>query len=180
MAAHRSFAEYVKKKFDNNFWAAAESYLEANLDSLGIELKRIHRAGETEISDVKVEHVWVEDKPGMEVHFDVAISIWFETHEGDYHYDDYDENIVWMMAHCRGDLDKNLDDFEILRVSKYNGKSRVKDPMDDSLVPIIPYEKLDDVATAFLQEYYPAALHIQCVVKTLYGLTRQNLQRTWG
>lgn len=161
MAAHRSFAEYVKKKFDNNFWAAAESYLEANLDSLGIELKRIHRAGETEISDVKVEHVWVEDKPGMEVHFDVAISIWFETHEGDYHYDDYDENIVWMMAHCRGDLDKNLDDFEILSVSKYNGKSRVKDPMDDSLVPIIPYEKLDDVATAFLQEYYPAALNKQ-------------------
>lgn len=40
MAAHRSFAEYVKKRFDNNFWAAAESYLEANLDSLGIELKR--------------------------------------------------------------------------------------------------------------------------------------------
>lgn len=159
-AAHRSFAEYVKKKFDNNFWAAAESYLERNLDSLGIELRRIHRAGDTEISDVKVEHVWVEDKPGMEVHFDVAVSIWFETHEGDYHYDDYDENIVWMMAHCRGDLDKNLYDFEILRVSKYNGKSRVKDPMDDSLVPIIPYEKLDDVATAFLQEYYPAALRI--------------------
>lgn len=78
-------------------------------------------AGETEISDVKVEHVWVEDKPGMEMHFDVAISIWFETHGGDYHYDEYDENIVWMMAHCRGDLDKNLDDF---------------------LVPIIRYEKI--------------------------------------
>ena len=56
-AAHRSFAEYVKKRFDNNFWAAAESYLEQNLDSLGIELRRIHRAGETEISDVKVDHV---------------------------------------------------------------------------------------------------------------------------
>lgn len=26
-AAHRSFAEYVKKKFDNNFWAAAEKFL---------------------------------------------------------------------------------------------------------------------------------------------------------
>lgn len=49
---------------------------------------------------------------------------------------------------------------EILRVSKYNGKSRVKDPMDDSLVPIIPYEKLDEVATAFLREHYPAALRI--------------------
>ena len=158
MAAHRSFAEYVKKKFDNNFWAAAESYLEANLDSLGIELKRIHRAGETEISEVKVEHVWVEDKPGMEVHFDVAISIWFETHEGDYHYDDYDENIVWMMAHCRGDLDKNLDDFEILRVSKYNGKSRVKDPMDDSLVPVMNKNELDEIAEQFLRTHYKKAL----------------------
>ncbi|MFI3214088.1 MAG: hypothetical protein R3Y24_12215 [Eubacteriales bacterium] len=57
MAAIRSFTEYVKKKFDNNFWTAAESYLEANLDSFGIELKRIYRAGETEISDVKVEHM---------------------------------------------------------------------------------------------------------------------------
>lgn len=160
MAAHRSFAEYVKKRFDNNFWAAAESYLEANLDSLGIELRRIHRAGEKEISDVKVEYVWVEDKPGMEIHFDVAVSIWFETHEGDYHYDDYDENIVWMMVHCRGDLDKNLDDFEILSVSKYNGKSRLKNPMDDTLVPIIQYEKLEDVATDFLRDIFPEALRI--------------------
>ena len=54
MAAHRSFAKYVKKKFDNNFWEVAESYLEANLDFLGIELRRIHRAGEAEVSDVKV------------------------------------------------------------------------------------------------------------------------------
>lgn len=115
-------------------------------------------AGETEISDVKVEHVWVEDKPGMEIHFDVAVSIWFETHEGDYHYDDYDENIVWIMAHCRGDLDKNLDDFEILHVSKYNGKSRVKDPMDDSLVPVMNKNQLDGIAEQFLRDHYKKAL----------------------
>lgn len=47
----------------------------------------------------------------MEIQFDVAVSIWFEVKECVYHYDDYDENTVWMMAHCRGDLDKNLDDF---------------------------------------------------------------------
>lgn len=158
VVAHRSFTEYVKKKFDNNFWAAAESYLEGNFDSLGIELKRIHRAGEHEISDVKVEHIWVEDKPGMEIYFDVAVSIWFEIHEGDYHYDDYDENVVWMMVHCRGDLDKNLDDFEILQVSKYNGKSRVKNPMDDSLVPVINKNQLDDIAEQFLRDHYKKAL----------------------
>ena len=162
MAAHQSFMEYAKKRFDNNFWAAAESYLDANLDSLGIEVRRIHRAGEAEISDVKVEHVWVEDKPGMEIHFDVAVSIWFETHEGDYHYDDYDENIVWMMAHCRGDLDKNLDDFEILSVSKYNGKSRVQNPMDDALVPVINKNQLDDAAEQFLRKHYKKRYWSRC------------------
>ena len=94
----------------------------------------------------------------MEIQFDVAISIWFEVREGDYHYDDYDENIVWMMAHCRGNLDKNLDDFEILQVSRYNGKSRAKNPMDDSMVPVINKNQLDDIAEQFLQEHYPKAL----------------------
>lgn len=161
MAVHRSFTEYVKNRFNNDFWAAAESFLDTNLDSLKIEFERIHRAGETEISDVKVEHVWVEDKPpGMEIHFDVAVSIWFETHEGDYHYDDYDENIVWMMAHCRGNLDKKLDDFEILQKSKYNGKNLMKDPMDDFLVPIIPHVSLEKVAAEFLREFFPEALQV--------------------
>lgn len=160
MAGHRSFTDYVRKKFDNDFWAAAESYLDSNLDNLSIDPRRIHRVGESEISDVKVEHVWVEDKPGMEIQFDVAISIWFETRDGDHHYDDYDENIVWMMAHCRGNLDKNLEDFEILKVSKYNGKNHVKDPMDDSLVPVIPKEKLEEVATEFLRDNFPEALRV--------------------
>lgn len=32
--------------------------------------------------------------------------------------------------------------------------------MDDSLVPVIPYSNLDDIAFAFLTEHYPAALSI--------------------
>ncbi|MDO5147743.1 MAG: ImmA/IrrE family metallo-endopeptidase, partial [Eubacteriales bacterium] len=116
----------------------------------------------------------------MEVHFDVALSIWFETYEGDYHYDDYDENIVWMMVHCRGNLDKNLDDFESLRVSKYNGKSRVKAPIDDSLVPIIPYEKLDEVATAFLRDYYPDALRIPMRGRTPVWVDPTELAKNMG
>lgn len=94
----------------------------------------------------------------MEIHFDVAVSIWFEVQEADYHYDDYDENIVWMMVQCRGNLDRNLNDFEILNVSRHNGKSRVKDPMDDSLIPVMNKNQLDDVAEQFLREHYEKAL----------------------
>lgn len=160
MAADHSFTNYVSKRFDNNFWAVAEQYLNDNVDSLCSDLHRIHRAGEMEISDVKVEHVWVNDLPDMKIQFDVALSIWLEISEGDHHYDNSEEKTIWIMARCRGDLDCALNDFEIFDISAYNGKNRAQNPMDDSLVPYIPYERLETVAKDFLKLHYPEALTI--------------------
>lgn len=132
MAANRSFTNYVAKRFDNNFWAVAKQYMNDNKDSLCSELRRIHCAGEMEISDVKVEHVWVDDLPGMKIQFDVALSVWFEISDGNHHYDDSEEKIKWIMARCCGDLDCGLKDFEIFEITGYNGKNRVQNLMDDS------------------------------------------------
>ena len=158
MAADHSFTSYVAKRFDNIFWAVAEQYLNDNADSLCSDLHRIHRAGEMEISDVKVEHVWVNDLPGMKIQFDVALSIWFEISEGDYHYDNSEEKKVWIMVRCCGDLDCNLDDFEIMENTAYNGKNRANDPMDDALVPVILPDNLDAIAEHFLRDHYKKAL----------------------
>lgn len=160
MAENRSFTEYVKKTFDNQFWAVAEEYLRKNFDTLDVRLYKIHKAGEPEIADVQVEYVWVDNLPEIKIQFDVALSVIFEIPEADYHYDDSEEKKIWIMARCRGDLGSNLQDFEIYDVSSYNGKNRAKNPMDDSLVPYIPYDKLEESATDFLKEYYPEALKI--------------------
>lgn len=53
------------------------------------------------ISDVKVEHVWIEDLPGMKIQFDVALSTWYEIAEGNHHYDDSEDIVVWIMARCK-------------------------------------------------------------------------------
>lgn len=45
------------------------------------------------ISDVKVEHVWIEDLPGL--------STWYEIAEGNHHYDDSEDIVVWIMARCK-------------------------------------------------------------------------------
>lgn len=87
----------------------------------------------------------------MEISFDVALSVNVEIHEGNHHYGSTEERRFWLMVSCLGDLGKKLDGFEILQVLKYNGKNQVKDPMDDSLVPIIPYDKLEAVAEDFLK-----------------------------
>lgn len=44
-----------------------------------------------------MEHVWGEDLPEMAIQFDVALSVVFEIHETDYHYDDTEEKKIWMM-----------------------------------------------------------------------------------
>lgn len=158
MEVDHSFTGYIAKRFDNEFWAVAEQYLNDNADSLCNDLRRIHRAGEMEISDVKVEHVWVNDLPDMKIQFDVALSVWFEISEGDYHYDNSEEKTVWIMVRCCGDLDCNLDDFEITETAAYNGKNRAKDPMDDALVPVMLPDNLDAIAEQFLRDHYKKAL----------------------
>lgn len=102
----------------------------------------------------------MEDLPGMKISFDVALSVNIEIKDGNHHYDVSEERTFWLMVSCRGDLDKKLEDFEITSVSSYNGKNRVKNPMDDSLVPIIPYSELERVAEDFLKKNFPEALRV--------------------
>lgn len=158
MTDSHSFTEYVAKTFDNQFWKVAEEYLCENLNDLDIELYKIHKAGETEIQDVNVEYVWIDDLPGMAIQFDVALSVVFEIHEADYHYDETEEKKIWMMVRCRGDLAKDLEDFEIFEVSDFKGKNRVRKPMDDALVPVINKDNLEKVAEQFLRDHYKKAL----------------------
>ncbi|MDY4784090.1 hypothetical protein [Pygmaiobacter massiliensis] len=165
MPQNRSFKDYVAKRFDNQFWEIAERYLSEEFDPSALVFYRLHRPGQSEIEDVKVEHVWVDDLPGMDIQFDVALSLSLSFPEADYHYDNSEEKTVWMMAKCRGNLECHLDDFFIYDHSAYNGKSRAQNPLDDSLVPYISYERLEKTAHDFLTRHYPEALTITPVGK---------------
>ncbi|VIG16564.1 Uncharacterised protein [Clostridioides difficile] len=160
MGKGRSFKEYIKKRFDNEFWAIAEEYLNNTPETIEKLSFNLRRPGDFEITDVCVEHLWIDDKPGMEIHFDVALSVTIEVQEGDYHYDDCDERTFWLMLNCRGDIEKEFADFEILDYEAYSGKNRIENPMDDSLVPYIPYERMEQEAETFLKRNYPDALRV--------------------
>lgn len=160
MTQNRSLKDYVAKRFDNQFWEIAERYLTDEFDSSSITFYRLHRPGQPEIEDVKVEHVWVDDLPGMEIQFDVALSLSLSFPEADHHYDNSEEKTIWMMVKCRGNLNRRLDDFTVFDYSAYNGKNRAQNPLDDSLVPYIAYDQLENVAHDFLTRHYPEALTI--------------------
>lgn len=158
MATVHSFKEYVAKTFDDQFWQMAEIYIRDHFEELDIELRRIHKAGELEIADVAVEHVWAYDIQGMEIGLDVALSVNIIIAEADYHYDDYADKTIWLMVKCRGNIDKRLEDFSVSEISLYTKRNRKQRDLDDSLVPYISHDQLEDEAHDFLERNYPEAL----------------------
>lgn len=160
MAHTRSFKEYISDRFYNELCAAAGDVIDRDWDSFNITCYKLNRPGKPEVEDVTVEHVWVNDEPGSEIQFDCAVSVSLVIRDQDYHYDNEEEKTAWIMARCRGDLDKDLDDFDIFDSYPYDGKNKQKRPLDDSLVPYMPEDSLEQTAKEILEEYYPEALHV--------------------
>ncbi|MBS4761157.1 ImmA/IrrE family metallo-endopeptidase [Carnobacteriaceae bacterium zg-ZUI252] len=154
----KSFKEYIKQRFDNEFWKVAENYINIDFCIDDLSLYKLRKLGDVEIDSVNIEHIWCSDMPAMKIKFDVAFSVSLIIHEGDHRYDDYEEKIIWLLSECEGDIENNFDDFIIKDTYLYNGKLRNRTPMDDSLVPIISKEQLENIAKDILTEHYPSVL----------------------
>lgn len=164
MVRIRSFAEYVKDKCYNKLYQAAELYVSENWEDMNLYLKRVHLVGYVEMTDVTVQRVYVRDLPGMRVAFEVGLELEIEVHEGNYHYDETDTCYPWIRVYCEGDLSCGLEDWLIKKIKPFSKKRAPVNSLSDALVPFIPYDLLDTVATEFLKAYYPEALKV-----TSYG-----------
>lgn len=160
MVTGRSFAEFVKDKCYNGLYQTAEEYVNENWESMNLYTRNVHRVGYAEMIDATIERVYVRDLPEMRVAFEVGMQLEIDVKEGDYHYDESDQCYPWIRIYCEGDLSCGLDDWEIIRVEPYSKKSAPPNSLSDALVPYIPYDQLDKVATEFLKEHYPAALKV--------------------
>ena len=161
MKLKHSFLEFIQSHFSEKFWTASEEYLKVNQALVEEKVYKLHKIGNVEILDARAEHVWIEDRPDMDICFHIALSVSCVVGEGAHHYDNYEEVELWLVISCSGNLDKKLEDFRINSISDYNGKNRNNNPMDSSLVPIIPDNRLEEEAENILSVYYPEALSIK-------------------
>lgn len=117
MARQRLFTSYVADRFYNELFAAINDYAETNSDNLNLRLYKVNKIGGIELSGITVKFVSVNDLPGSEIEFEVAIDAEFDVREADYHYDTDEFTSQWFMLKCRGDLECGLDDFQITGIS---------------------------------------------------------------
>lgn len=158
MANPRSFTEFVAERFYDDLWSSVEAVIADDRDRLDLNLRRVRNPDTIELSEITVKHVWVNDLPGMDIEFDVAVEGELYIRERDYHYDVEETVYKWFMVSFRGNLEKELRDTIITGKGIYNGKGRYQNPLDDALVPVIQPEQLEKVAEQFLKDHYPKAL----------------------
>ncbi|MCQ4922227.1 helix-turn-helix transcriptional regulator [Tissierella carlieri] len=175
MAANRSFTEYVKDRFYNNLYSAVENYIEQNINNLDLKLQKVINIGEVSLVDIEFKWVVINDLPKMKIEFDVVVDAGIEVTERNYRYDNVDECSQWFMIRCSGDLDNDLDDFQINNICIYNQKNKQPNPLSDSLVPYIYKEDLEEVATEFIRKYYPEALKTPMAIEPQELAKRMDL-----
>ena len=161
MAAARSIFEYVKGKCYNGLYDAAERWFDAHWDELGLESRRVPRIETAEITDATVQRVYVTDRPGDRIAFDVGLELEVSVKAAD-HHNDYDDVLYpWVRISCEGDLATGLDGWQAINICPYQKRSNMPlNSMSDALVPDIRYEQLEEVAHRFLEEHYSEALQI--------------------
>ncbi|TRW69658.1 ImmA/IrrE family metallo-endopeptidase [Lactococcus lactis] len=136
MEKNISFTQVIKSRFSATLFDAVRKHLEqTSYDSL---------------QALDIRAVYVADSPEMRLTFDVIGLAKLEA-----------QNTLiesWLRISCTGDLEKSLDDFQVLSIGAYQGKTTYQNVLSDTLLPYLHRNQLDEVASGIIQQYYPEAL----------------------
>lgn len=110
MAVARSFSDYVKNKCYNGLFDAAKEYFDEHWDEMDLHSSRVRHITTAEIIDATIQRVYVTDRPGDGIAFDVGLELEIAVSSADHHTDSDDTCYQWLRISCEGDLAIGLDD----------------------------------------------------------------------
>lgn len=159
MAVFRSFKDFISDKFYDKMFTAIKRYVFSNREKLDLRSYAVSNIDNAVLSDISVMSVGIDDREGMSISFDVAVEAEIEVYE----YSNRKGNrsdicSQWFLLRCEGDLSAGLPSFVINNVEVYSQRQYQKNPLSDSLVPIIYSDSLEAEAEKFIKKYYPEAL----------------------
>src|SRR5699024_8856163 len=103
-------------------------------------------------------YVYVNNLTNTKLEFDVIVEQDLEIFDTNHRLDDSESIHEWFHISCTGDIEREFEYFTIHNITKYFDKEKSKNPLSDSLVPIIYKRDLEKVARNFLEKNYPEAL----------------------
>lgn len=157
----RSFKEYVANRFEDELYSAVEKFILADRFNSEFTTKKINYPTSTEIDKIRILSVTVNDLPEMRIEFIVTLEAQVNLYVSGNHWDDFDECYPWIQIKCCGDLEQNLDDFQIIGIRLADKTKGAPRPMDDSLVPYLSKEHYEDEVREFLRRNHYSELLLE-------------------
>lgn len=153
------FQNFLLKNFYNKFFNAVANYINNNIDDI-IFRNCSFDPDTAELSEIEGKRIIVNDKPGTILSFDFIVEAEITVAQvlrGHYHKDSEDCT-EWFRINCTGDLEQFLRDLEIGDICVYKNDENNSDTLSNNLTPFLSCNKLDEIATDLLNNYYPEAL----------------------
>ena len=176
MSQERSFTEYISATRYNEMFNAIKRYIYANQSSLELQSNIVDNIKYTELSEIYVKLVTVDELPGNVLAFDIIIESDIEVRGKGRRDWETDLCSKWFIISCTATLSLELSDFKILKTEPYNKKHYRENPLSDALVPCISADNLDNEAVKFLKKYYPEALQNPMPLDTKLLTQRMGLK----
>ncbi|EMG9622864.1 helix-turn-helix transcriptional regulator [Listeria monocytogenes] len=156
MTINNSFTEYIKQQFTAELYSAANHFVEHELSEVELSYYPGVKFTTFSLSDLLVRKVYVQDRPGLLLRFDVLVEAVLTVLD-----DGYDDTAYqWLRIACEGPLHAGLTSLHVLRCDFYdNQKSHFTHTLSDQLIPVLSTVQLEELATDFLQRYAPQALN---------------------
>lgn len=158
--AHKSntFLEYLETdRFYDRIYNSIFSWATKNKEHLLSRINGYNVKYINSILDIELDYknVWIDDKEGTKIDFDLAVEIDVEVEAVAGKHNDRDSysSRTWVIVYCSGSLEKNLDDFRILGVEIFY-KSKPNKPLSGEFVPYIKKSQYDDYANEILEKFY--------------------------
>lgn len=160
MIQNRSFRDYIASRFHSELFEVVSKYITIFSNELKLQLwqQSIAQFEDLGLSKLNVLFVYVDDQPKMKICFDVVVDAEIIDQQSPNHYSEPNVYHLWLKLGCFGDLDCDLDDFQVLSIKIYDRNTDHENSLSDELIPYICTEGLDKVALDFVARYYPEAL----------------------
>ena len=121
---NNTFLEYLETdRFYDRIYKSVFSWTTKNKEHL---LDKINGSNVNYINSIiglelDYKNVWIDDKEGSKIDFDIAIEIDVEVEGVSGKHNDRDSysSRTWVIVYCAGSLDRNLDDFRILELTLF-------------------------------------------------------------
>lgn len=159
---YNRFLDYVNDNYYEVISDRCTGFIINHRQSLILGPKDTTSAHDIELEELEFKNVYIEDRPGDNIAFDVVVAPLVSFSYYNKFYKKYDSDSIyttWLRVTCTGNFgDRTLENFKIKNIEEYSQKGSDK-PLDGDLVSIISNDNYDAVAEAFLLKYYPEGLN---------------------